>query len=437
MTTENILLITTDSLRADHVYGDCVDTPAHDQLAREGVTYERSFAQGPFTTFSMPSLFTSRYPSGLDYLEFSEKTVGVYIEAATTITEALQEAGYRTAGFHSNPLLSHLFGFDQGFETFDARLPLTNTDFVPGRAKILADKLLRLVRKHAYLPADRLTSRALDWLDEKDDGPFFLWLHYMDVHGPYKPTGRNSYLNKFRGERLWRKCLTEPDAVTPTERQKLLDWYREEIRETDAQIGRLLDGLRDRNLYDNTVTVATADHGEQFDEYGEYSHPHELYDVLTQVPLIVRHPEWEQETVSDVVELTDVAPTLTEVAGADRPETFRGSPLPPLGSDDEEATAISEADITPAYHGSVRTAEWRYIRNDLTGEERLFDTTTPATDRTDCSEANPETVDRLAETLDEHLDESARTVGQRAANRPEGIEDSEVEGRLEELGYLE
>ena len=437
----NVLLVTIDSLRADHVYGDEVPTPAHDSLAEDGTVYDRAFAQGPFTTFSMPSLFTSRYPSGLQYMEFSEKTVGVYIEDEPTIPTVLREAGYDTAGFHSNPLLSHLFGFDRGFDTFDAKLPLTNTEFVPGRAKILADKLLRLFRKHAYLPAGKLTDRALRWIDERDDeDPFFLWVHYMDVHGPYQAKQGSTYLNKYRGERLWRKCFDGSEALTPEEHDRLLELYRTEVEYTDAQVGRLLDGLRDRGLYAGTTTVATADHGEQFGEYGSYSHPHQLYDVLTRVPLIVRRPEDQASRVTDLVELLDIAPTLAREAGVSAPSSFSGSQLPEIGGDtaeDAERTAISEADLVPAYRGSLRTPEWRYVRDEVGGTERLLDMADPPGDRSDVAAENGAVVERLRGALDDHLRDAGRDAGGDVRQRGEEIDDGDVEDRLKTLGYLE
>jgi arylsulfatase len=437
----NVLLVTIDSLRADHVYGEAASTPAHDSLAEDGTVYERAFAQGPFTTFSMPSLFTSRYPSGLQYMEFSKKTVGVYIEDEPTIPTVLRDVGYDTAGFHSNPLLSNLFGFDRGFDTFDAKLPFTDTGFVPGRAKILADKLLRLVRKHAYLPADRLTDRALRWLDEREGNrPFFLWVHYMDVHGPYQAKKGSTYLNKYRGERLWRKCLEGPEAITPDEHKHLRELYQMEVEYTDKQVGRLLKGLRDRGAYDDTITVATADHGEQFGEYGEYSHPHQLYDVLTRVPLIVRTPGKQLERVTGIRELLDVAPTLSAEAGASAPESFRGTRLPLIDESneaEEQRTAISEADILPAYHGSIRTPEWRYVRNDITGTEFLFDTTDPPGDRTNWAADHQSVVKRLSRRLNEHVMVAGRDAGTDVERTAEEIDDSDVEDRLKTLGYLE
>jgi arylsulfatase len=423
------------------VHGDKAETPAHDSLAETGTVYEQAFAQGPFTTFSMPSLFTARYPSGLQYAEFSKKTVGVYIEHEPTIPTVLGEAGYDTAGFHSNPLLSNLFGFDRGFDTFDAKLPLTNTGFIPGRAKILADKFLRLFRKHAYLPAEKLTDRALRWLDERDSkNPFFLWVHYMDVHGPYQAKEGNTYLNKYRGERLWRNCLAGPEAITSTEHDRLRELYRTEVEYTDTQVGRLIDGFRDRGLYGDTTTVATADHGEQFGEYGTYSHPHQLYDVLTRVPLIVRRPGEQANRVTDLVELLEVAPTLVREAGASPPSSFSGSQLPGISDDTAEGaerTAISEADLVSAYHGSVRTPEWRYIRDDISETELLLDMDDPPGNRTDVAADNDSVVEHLRGQLEDHMATTGRDTGGDIQQRDEEIDDEDVEDRLKTLGYIE
>lgn len=434
----NVLLITIDSLRADSVYGDSVLTPTFDRLQSSGTAYTRAFAQGPFTTFSMPSLFTSRYPSGLQYAEFSESTVGVYIDDEPTIPTMLSDAGYETAGFHSNPLLSNLFGFDRGFDTFDARLPLSDASFLSGRAKILTDKILRIVRKHPYLPAENLTRRALDWLDSRSAGrPFFLWLHYMDVHGPYQSKSGNAYRNKFRGERLWRKAVTRPDDLTPAERDRLRDWYHEEIRYTDRCVGTLLDGLADRDLLEDTMTVLTADHGEGFGEHGIFSHPHELYDELINVPLLMDGPTTGSDTVEELVELTDVAPTIARVADADVPEVFTGTPLPT--ADDEErpaeGVAISEADLVPTYSGCLRTDRWKLVR--AGDDERLYDLESDPDEQIDVREDNEAVATDLSDRLDNHLATDGRDAGAERSVAEVELDNTEAEDRLRDLGYLE
>lgn len=437
----NVLLVTVDSLRADTVYGSRAETPVWDRLGDSGTTYDRAFSQGPFTTFSMPSLFTSRYPSGLDYVEFSDETVGVYIDDEPTLPEVLARNGYQTAGFHSNPLLSNLFGFDRGFDVFDARLPFSNTDVLPGRAKILADKFFRLVRKHAYLPAEHLNDRAAEWLDTRDStAPFFLWLHYMDVHGPYQSKSGSTYLNKYRGERLWRKA--QNGTLSESEHDELRDLYRQEVEYTDEQLGILLDALRERGLIDDTLLVLTADHGEQFGEHGAYSHPHQLYDELIRVPLLIRDPVGvESRTVSTPVELVDVFPTICARAGIEPPASLAGDTFPArtpeAPRDDAEPTVFSEADLTPAYNACVRTDHWKYVSDGTRDERLLFDLNADPDEQEDVSGASPDVTDRLADRLDAHLADDRRAAGSNRDVTRQEITDGQVQDRLQDLGYLE
>lgn len=433
----NIILISTDSLRADAIYGSSCETPAHDALAADGFVYKRAFAQGPFTTFSMPSLFTSRYPSGLEYMEFSDSTVGVYINDEPTIPEVLRELGYETAGFHSNPLLSNLFGFDRGFDTFDFQLPFSQFDLFSGRMKILTDKLKRLFRKHAYLPAEKVNQRAVEWLDSRDnDDPFFLWLHYMDVHGPYQAKSGNTYLNKYRGERLWRKALKHPEQVSDSEHEHLRELYDIEVEYTDRCLGDLFGALRDRDLFEHSVKVLTADHGEQFYEHGAYSHPNQLYSELTHVPLIIDGPNTEPGSSDDVVELVDIAPTLVERVDGTVPSSFAGESLL-AESVGDEASAISEADLTPAYNGSIKTDEWRYIRDDVNDRELLFDHGEDPAEQHDVSEEYPDVVAELSGRLKTHLEDGERGIGPDRDVARKQITDTDVQDRLEDLGYME
>lgn len=431
----NVLLVTVDSLRADAVYGNEIPTPEIQGLAAGAEVYTNAFAQGPFTTFSMPSLFTARYPSSLRYVEISESTVGVYIDDEPTLRDVLGEAGYVTAGFHSNPLLSQIFGFEEGFDTFDTSLPLSRFDRLPGRVKILADKLLRLARKHAYLPGEELTSRALDWLDSRpDDQPFFLWLHYMDPHGPYQPRTGNAYLEKFRAERLWRKAATRPQEVTEEEHRHLREWYSHEVTYTDRCLGELFDGFRQRGLLSETLCVLTADHGEAFAEHGQYSHPHQLYDELLHVPLLVADPRTSKSDVDDLVELIDVAPTLAHRIGTPVPDEFAGRPLSRV-AERGNPVAISEANLVPNYRGSVRTPNWKYVRDVET--EQLYDLSADPDEQMNVAGDRGDVASRLANRLQEHRERHSRGAGgDRAVARSE-IPDEGVAARLRELGYLD
>lgn len=435
-----IVLLTVDSLRADHVHGDVADTPNLDALVADGVAIEQAIAQGPFTTFSMPSLFTSKYPVQLTGIDFVEGVEGVLIEGHSTVQERLHDVGYRTAGIHSNPLLSRLFGFDRGFNHFYDSLDTVSL-LGSQRLGLVLSKVKRLLRTDAYVPADEITDRACRWLDRTPDEQRFLWTHYMDVHGPYQPKGGIGYLNKIRAERLWRKAVHRPETVTATEREHLREAYVEEVEFTDRELGRLLNHLRDENLYDDALIVVTADHGDEFFEHGSYSHENKLYDELVRVPLVIKPPAGAEADLTageTPVPLLDVAATLCE-AGSAETSSFEGRSLFDRESNDDgenqadptaENSVITEADLPPTYIGAVRTATWKYIRTP-DGEE-LYDLRSDPEETMDRSEAEPNVVERFGVLLDDHLKSSA------TADSRGSIESaSDIDGRLRSLGYLE
>jgi len=435
MTRPNVLLITVDSLRADHVSA-CdpdapVKTPNIDRIGHSGTTYTDAVAQGPFTTFSMPSLFTSRYPTGLTYVELSEDVVGVYPPAdAETLTERLAEVGYATGGFHSNPLLSNLFDFDRGFDEFDADLPFADIE-LPDRLKLLTNKLRRLLRTHPYLPAKMITDRAIDWIRSRDeDRPFFCWIHYMDVHGPYQRKTGFTYYNKYRAERLWQKAVGNPDDMTPEEHDELHETYATEIAYTDEQVGRLLDAVSDTTNRP-TVEVLTADHGEGFAEHGYYSHPHEVDDELVHVPLLVEDPTRTVEPgpITTPTELVDVAPTVLKAADASQPASFEGVPL---GSNPgDESVAIAEAELVPALRMALRTSDWTYVVDDVRDDRYLVDRGTG--DIVD-EAAVPDRYDELVDIADAHRNRPAASETGTASHE---IDDEDVQERLRQLGYVD
>lgn len=450
----NVLLVTVDSLRADHVYESAASTPSFDRLASNGTSFESAFAQGPFTTYSMPSLFTSRYPSQLTSIDFVEGVEGVLVDGVPTIQQRLREAGYTTVGIQSNPLLSETFGFDVGFDEFYSGLDGL-PQWLPERVTLLADKLGRFVRRTPYVPAGDLTDRAVEWLRAADETPFFLWVHYMDVHGPYQSRAGFSYLEKYRAELLWRKAAHSPGDVTPEERQRLRETYVEEVEFTDAQFGRLFDAF-DAWWGDDGLIVLTADHGDEFGEHGSYSHESKLYDELTHVPLVVRPPRSRDVAVegSDLVPLLDVAPTILHAADATTDE-FQGrslfernrhldeSPVP-VPRDLREGTTeaadgvgqleapavVSEASVDGEYVGAIRTVDWKYIHEP--GSPELYDLAADPGEGTNVVDKEMSVAHVLATRLDAHRER--RGGGRRDVPH---LDSDVLDERLRSLGYIE
>lgn len=447
-TQPNVLLVTIDSLRADHVYTDLAETPTFDSLAQDGTAFDSAFAQGPYTTFSMPSMFTSKYPSQLTSIDFVEGVEGVLVEGESTIPQRLAAAGYTTAGVHTNPLLSDLFGFDVGFDYFDDGLRGLS-DRLSGRFALLADKVGRLVRRHPYVPADTLTDRATEWLRTNDSEPFFLWVHYMDPHGPHQSRDGFQYLEKYRAEALWRKAVHSPDDVSEEERRRLRETYAEEVELTDRAISRLLDSFGEAVGTREPMTVLTADHGDEFHEHGSYSHESKLYEELLHVPLIVDPPS--RRTIDrDPTALTpilDVAPTILDAAGASVDGLAGTSLFEPSSAlrqeedkdtradSESEATidepaVISEARLNPAYAGAIRTAKWKYIDDD--GNRELYDLETDPDESENVLSENDELATRFASVLAVHRE---RHSGER--RDAEHLWSDELDTQLRSLGYIE
>ncbi len=317
----NILLITVDTLRADHLssYGYPRRTsPVIDRLAAEGVRFDQPAVQWPKTTPSFASMFTATYPKD----NGNVRKVGTPLPCrARTLAEELRGAGYTTHAVVANGAVGSELQFDQGFDTYVETWKLPPEK--PG------EDLQR---------AERVTNLALASLDALDevprDRPWFLWVHYLDPHWPYTPPGEHR--DRFQGDERFDPSVRIPIAAGK-ERQEMrgigegqvedgrdelafyVARYDAEIAYTDAWIGRLLEGLRSRGRLTRTLTAVTADHGESLGDHGYYfDHGRFGFQTCLRVPLILHYPGVLAPRVdSGPVELIHLAPTLLEAAGVE------------------------------------------------------------------------------------------------------------------------
>ncbi|HEX6545492.1 MAG TPA: sulfatase [Bryobacteraceae bacterium] len=316
----NVLLITVDTLRADHLscYGYARRTsPYLDELAREGTRFERAYTVIPLTGPAHLALMTSRYPQENGVRRNGEALLSD--RALVTLPQILRSHGYQTAGFVSSwPLLGRLTHLNDYFEHYDETLTRT----------------YQLFNSSRY--AEDVTPLALKWL-RKHAGhkkPFFLWVHYFDPHSPYiSRTGFN------------------PPNVDPAHpfipsndgdmRQRARD-YDSEIYYTDHYIGKLLSALDDMHVRDSTLVVVTADHGESLGQHGYVGHGRHLYEGILHIPLIVRFPGHVKagKVVHTPVSIIDITPTIVDltvqnVAAAKQkvPVVFSGRSLASVLSD--------------------------------------------------------------------------------------------------------
>ncbi len=281
----NIVVIVIDTLRADHLpfYGYAHSTaPFLSELAQQGIVFDRAYSTSSWTAPATASLFTSLYPfqhgviTGMvatrRALELDPTiTLHAIPDEAVTITEIMQSAGYRTFGVADNLNICAAEGFDQGFDAF-------HSDNDRGAAAVNA--------------------QVEDWKEAilEPESPYYLYLHYMDPHGPYTPQPPWS-------ERLGATGTPEISA------------YDSEIRHVDEHIRKLFEML---GWGEDSIVVVTADHGEEFGDHGDFRHGHNLYNETLQVPLLVYPASAfgrESGRVSEPVSLIDLLPTLREAAG--------------------------------------------------------------------------------------------------------------------------
>ena len=438
----NLVVVVADTLRADYLgcygFGNGV-SPHLDQLATESVVFDRCFTQAPWTKPATASLLTSLYPEthgltdheGGFWSDSPERRAGVLPASATTLAEALAASGYRTAGFTANSWLVRSYGFAQGFEMYD--------DFA-ARLDTHADEILDNARR---------------WLEHSDPRqPFFLYLHFMDVHAPYDGSKsdyeRLSGLPELQADRplsdtevpfnRWQNIDRKPSWVSEGERHRLAYWrtrYASGVRALDRRLDAFVHELRLSGRLDDTVFVLTSDHGEHLFEHGDWSHGQNLYDHQLRIPLIIRDAGGRGggRRVEEVVELVDVMPTVLALLRLPIPPGLEGRDLSPAfqgGELDADRASFATAVQRRPGMRSVRTGSHKLIVDLDTDETWLFDLRTDPTEQFDLAEREPDEVRALRARLDDHI----AALAERGAIPVEDVVIPEDElRRLEALGY--
>ncbi|MBI3782487.1 MAG: sulfatase [Deltaproteobacteria bacterium] len=440
----NILLISIDSLRADHVrsYGyERETTPVLDQLARQGGLFRTVVSPTSWTLPAHLSLLTSLTPE-----EHGVVADGLQIDGRRTtfLAEVLWRGGYETAGFVSGPYLDAINGFNKGFDLYD--------DY--SVAKINYDA------SHRSVTSPGLVNLVTRWLHRWDSGkrrrPFFIFLHMWDVHYDYVPPPPYDQLfdPQYHGTIDGKNFIDNPRVARTMDRRDLdhiVALYDGEIRFTDLHVGKVLSKLQELGVFDQTIVVVTADHGDEFFEHGNKGHAKTLYDESLLVPLIMRYPaKIRAGTVVDSqVRLTDVAPTILSLAGIPRPASFGAAALD---------AAQAGHDLTPWIHAvaptplpallafgdmeladaprklaAVRTQTHKLIRAlQAGGDEELYDVQKDPGEQTNLIHRNSTQELSLSQTLDGWRHAAADPS--RAA-RPVQIGEEQRE-RLRALGYM-
>lgn len=400
----NLVLITLDTVRADHLgcYGYAgAETPSLDRLAQEGVRFAQASAAVPLTLPSHSSLLSGLLPP---HHGLRNNGAGSFPEGRPTVATVLSDQGYRTGAFLGAFVLDRRFGLSRGFQTYDDEIERS-----PGATVAL----------EAERPGREVMDRALAWLRQEDPRPFFLWVHLYDAHAPYNPPSPQR--ERFAGRP-----------------------YDGEIAAVDVQVGRLLQELESRGLAGSTVVAVAADHGEALGEHGELTHGLLLYEPTLRVPLLLKGPGLPAgKTIETPVSLVDVGPTLAGLLGKSLPAPASGaldgrdlSPALREGKEPPPADLYAESQY-PAVFGwsplsALRRRDLKYISS---SEPELYDLSRDSKETVNLAGgargAEPQTVQGFASRLAAIEAGAVETQPMSA-----GVADAETRSRLASLGYV-
>lgn len=439
----NVLLISIDTLRGDHVgclgY-DRSTSPNIDKLASEGCLFSDCVSTSNWTIPAHMSMFTSLYPVIHGVTGYEKKLD----ERRITLAEILKDNGYVTGGFVSGAgrELQAEHGFDQGFDCYD--------DFT-----VYFDQRFNLFEENETFqgPNDDVTCPivhriATRWLKKNYKKKFFLFVHLWDVHNdyipppPYDTMFDPDYKGKMTGKvRDIRKIRP---GIDPKDLNHIMSLYDGEIKYVDEWIGKLMGELEMLGVADNTLIVLTADHGEEFNEHGGNHHGRTLYDESTYVPLIFRLPGKvpEEKVIKTQVSLVDILPTVLDVLGIETDaKEWQGMSILPLiqGEDSNHRKEVFiESQARNKNLKAVRTKEFKFVYDFQTQEKELYNLVQDPAEKNNLIKTQTQKAGELEQRLMSWL----QSAGKLEKSLPKSGEsnvvviDEDRKKRLEALGYL-
>ncbi len=418
----NVLFITIDSLRYDHF--NPKKTPKIFNEIKNPITFTNAVSNAPATPSSFRSMLTGCYWRTLTEKERKKRM------AANTF----RVNGYKTLAVQSNTILIMQEEFREGFDIYeDTIVPWLGWDRSKKTTKFF-EKLYYYYKGNPTLSAKATTDKCLKLLENTGED-FFCWQHYMNVHVPYFLKGELNPFDKIKANKVFQKSKKEPENLTESEKKYLSKAYKKEVERVDDEIARLLRGVKDKGLWDDTIIIITSDHGDGFGLHGRYSHPSDfIYEETTHIPILIRIPGAKKKTIDEVVGSIDLKPTLTDLLDFSTGYKTHGTSLLPLLKSEE----FSREGVLTFGNGlvSIRTKDWKYIFRVEEEEGELYDLREDPDELNDLSEEREDKAFELHQKLKARLN--------RFENLDFEVDDHDyketekvIKNRLRDLGYLD
>ncbi|MFB0563020.1 MAG: sulfatase [Candidatus Lokiarchaeia archaeon] len=345
----NIILISVDTLRADHL--SCYryyrqTSPNIDEFAKKGVVFRNTASQSTATLPSHTSIFTSRYASQHKAIKMGRRARRVE-ETEVTLAEILKKQGYITAAFTDGGEMAAVFNIDQGFDIYNDK----------GNG------------------IKNINQKVFKWLEKNRYNTFFLFVHCYDPHIPYVPPPpfHDLYLsnidkNAYRGVALKKKITNDRNL------QEIIALYDGEIAYTDKNIGELLCKVDELDLADRTLIIFTSDHGEEFMEHSGLGHARTVYDEVIMVPLIFKNERlFQPREIKNQVRSIDIAPTVLDILNIPIPNEMMGKSLLGLISGKNETKRIAFSENEKRNLLCCRNLENKLILRKENSREEFYD----------------------------------------------------------------
>jgi arylsulfatase A-like enzyme/Flp pilus assembly protein TadD len=401
--TPNVVLITLDTVRPDHLgcYGyKLIETPHLDALAAAGVRFTNAYTPVPITLPAHSVMLTGTYPMRTGMHDFSGNRLNA---SQPTLATLLHAKGYTTGAVLGSAVLDSRFGLDRGFDFYYDHFDFSRLD------EKNIDAMMR--------PGNEVIDRALGWLEGNRRKPFLLWVHLYDAHHPYNPP--SPYLQKYR---------TRP--------------YDGGIAFVDAQVGRVSAYLKAKGIFDRTLIVVAGDHGEGLGEHGEKTHGFFIYETTLHVPLIFKLPTGtgqQKSVVDDSANLADLLPTILEIVDAGRPKEVQGRSLVPSMAGKPNGTPAENYAETylPRIHfnwSELRGVRYRQYHFIDAPHAELYDLSADPHELKNLYSARRAVANELRKRLGQLITQFTPASGEKTAETT-GLDPALME-RLKSLGYV-